>query len=44
MDSLYVLGLELIIWLQESFPQLEGFFKLSLQHWAMRNFTSLYFP
>ena len=28
MDSLYVLGLEVIIWLQESFPQLEGFFKL----------------
>jgi len=28
MDSLYILGLEMIIWLQESFPQLEGFFKL----------------
>lgn len=28
MDFLYVLGLEMIVWLQESFPQLEGFFKL----------------
>lgn len=28
MDSLYVLGLEIIVWLQASFPQLEGFFKL----------------
>jgi membrane-associated phospholipid phosphatase len=27
MDSLYELGLEIIIWLQESYPQLEGFFQ-----------------
>ncbi|MDX1413182.1 MAG: phosphatase PAP2 family protein, partial [Candidatus Promineifilaceae bacterium] len=28
MDALYVIGLEFIIWLQESFPQLESFFQL----------------
>ena len=31
MDSLYVFGLEIIVWLQESYPQLESFFKLISQ-------------